>query len=259
MVDFLDILAKTAKKNLENGYYEEISLINRINGSLTQAIIQEDRAPVISEIKTASPSAGIIRKKINPDEIAKRMKKGGATAISVLTEPTYFKGSLATLRITRESVDLPILMKDIILNPLQLEAAYKLGANVVLLIQALFDRGYSEYNLEDMISFAHSKKLEVLLETHNEKEFITALKTNAELVGINNRDLGSLEINLNTTKEILEKTNKKSKLIVSESGIKTPADLFFLHNCGVDAFLIGSAIMKAENIQEKVKEFVSTI
>jgi len=259
MVDFLDILAKTAKKTLEKGYYKGISSVNRTNTSLKQAIIHEDKAPVISEIKTASPSAGIIRKKINSDEIAKKMKKGGATAISVLTEPIYFKGSLTTLRITRESVDLPILMKDIILNPLQLEVAYKLGANVVLLIQTLFDRGYSEYKLKDMISFAHSKKLEVLLETHNEKEFIAAIETKADLVGINNRDLGSLEINLNTTKEILEKINKKNKLIVSESGIKTPADLFFLHDCGADAFLIGSAIMKDENIQEKVKEFVSTI
>jgi len=259
MADFLDILAKTAKKNLKTGYYNEISSINRINVSLKQAIINEDKAPVISEIKAASPSAGIIREKIYPEVIAKSMKKGGAIAISVLTEPTYFKGSLATLRITRESVDLPILMKDIILSPIQFEAASKLGANVVLLIQALFDRGYSDHKLDDMISFAHSKKLEVLLETHNKKEFITALETKADLVGINNRNLESLEINLNTTKEILEKTNKKSKLIVSESGIMTPADLLFLHNCGADAFLIGSAIMKDGNIQEKVKEFVSTI
>ena len=142
MADFLDILAKTAKKNLKTGYYNEVSSINRINVSLKQAIINEDKAPVISEIKAASPSAGIIREKIYPEVIAKSMKKGGAIAISVLTEPTYFKGSLATLRITREYVDLPILMKDIILSPIQFEAASKLGANVVLLIQALFDRGY---------------------------------------------------------------------------------------------------------------------
>jgi len=259
MADFLDLLAKTAKKNLKSTYYTNFSPITRINVSLKQAIIEEKRAPVITEIKAASPSAGIIRKRVRPFEIAKSMDKGGAIAISVLTEPTYFKGSLTFLRMTRESIKLPILMKDIILNPIQFEAANKLGANVVLLIKALFDRGYCDYKLDDMISLAHSKRLEVLLETHNQKEFNVALETEADLVGINNRDLGSLKINLSTTKEILEGINKKGKLVVSESGISTPADLRFLHNCGADAFLIGSAIMKSRNIEEKVKEFVSTI
>lgn len=259
MADFLDILAKTSKKNLEKGYYIDVSSTDRINVSLKQAIIKEVRASVISEIKSASPSAGIIREKINPGEVAKNMKKGGAIAISVLTEPTFFKGSLENLQITRESIDLPILMKDIIISSTQIEAAYNVGANLVLFIQALFDRGYCDQKLEDMISLAHSKKLEVLLETHNEKEFVAALETKADLVGINNRDLGSLEIDLNITKKILEKYNKNNKLIISESGIKTPTDLIFLHNCGADAFLIGSAIMENKNILEKVKEFVTTI
>ena len=259
MVDFLDVLAKTAKKNLKTGYYSDVTINNQINISLKKAIIKENRCSVITEIKVASPSAGIIKEKINPDKIAKSMEKGGAVAISVLTEPTFFKGSLDTLRIARETVDLPILMKDIILNPVQIEAGIKLGANLVLLIQALFDRGYCDQKLEEMITLAHSKKLEVLLETHNEKEFIAALDTKADLIGINNRDLGSLKINLNTTKKILEKNNKKRKLIVSESGIKTTKDLLFLHNCGADAFLIGSAIMEDGNIQEKVQEFVSAI
>ncbi|TRO48721.1 indole-3-glycerol-phosphate synthase [Candidatus Bathyarchaeota archaeon] len=259
MVDFLDILAKTAKENITKGYYENCSPISRIDTSLRQAIIDEKKASVIAEIKAASPSAGIIKEKVSPNKIAISMERGGAVGISVLTEPIHFKGSLNSLRITREAVKLPLLMKDIIVDPLQFEAALKTGANAVLLIQALFDRGYCDYSLDHMISVAHSKKLEVLLETHNQKEFNFALKTKADLVGINNRDLCSLGIDLKTTKKILENQDKKEKIIVSESGIATPEDLVFLCKCGADAFLIGSAIMKSENIKEKVKEFVSII
>ena len=259
MVDFLDILAKTAKENLTKGYYEHCSPISRIDKSLKQAIIDEKKASVIAEIKAASPSAGIIKEKVSPKKIAISMERGGAIGISVLTEPIHFKGSLTSLRITREAVKLPLLMKDIILDPVQFEAANKTGANAVLLIQSLFDRGYCDYSLDQMISFAHSKKLEVLLETHNQKEFNFALNTKADLVGINNRDLCSFGIDLKTTKKILENQDKKEKIVVSESGIVTPEDLVFLCKCGADAFLIGSAIMKSENIEEKVKEFVSII
>ena len=103
---------------------------------------------------------------------------------------------------------------------------------------------------------AHSLGLEVLLETHTEEEFRVAVETDADLVGINNRNLGTLKIDLNTTKEILKKNNNCGKLVVSESGIKTPADLQFLKGCGASAFLIGSAIMLTENVEEKVREFV---
>lgn len=259
MGDFLDKLAKTAEKNVKSDYYKDFASIPRINASLKQKILNEKKVAVISEIKSASPSAGIIRKSIDPNKIAKSMEKGGAIGLSVLTEPIHFKGSLKTLEIARRSVKLPILMKDIILFPSQIEAANKLGANSVLLIQALFDRGYCNYKLEEMIDIAHSKELEVLLETHNQKEFKSAIETKADLVGINNRDLGSLKINLNTTKEILKKINKKNKIVISESGINNIADLSFLYSFGVDAFLIGSAIMKSRDIQEKVREFVSAI
>jgi len=125
-----------------------------------------------------------------------------------------------------------------------------------LLIQALFDKGCSEMSVDKTIAFAHSKDLEVLLETHTEGEFRFAVETKADLVGINNRNLGTLKIDLNTTKEILKNNNSCGKVIVSESGIKTPDDLRFLRECGAKAFLIGSSIMLTENIEEKVKEFV---
>ena len=259
MADFLDTLAKTAKKTINSSYYKEISQSRRINVSLKQKIIDEKRTPIIAEIKSASPSAGIIRKEFNPKKIAKSMENGGAIAISVLTEPKHFRGSLDFLAKTRNAVKIPILMKDIILNPLQLEAALNIGANGVLFIQALFDRGYCELDLDKMVNIAHSKGLEVLLETHNKKEFNNALDSSADLIGVKNRDLSSLKVNLNVTKKILKNFSSKDKIVVSESGMNTPTDVSFLHKCGANAFLIGSSIMKSNNIEKKVKEFVFAI
>jgi indole-3-glycerol phosphate synthase len=147
-------------------------------------------------------------------------------------------------------------MKDIVLSPIQIYSASKLGANAVLLIQGLFDRGYCTKSLNEMIAGAHMLGLEVLLETHTEEEFRSAVETEADIVGINNRNLATLKIDLNTTKEILKNNSTHGKVVVSESGIKTPKDLQFLRGCGAKAFLIGSSIMLTENIEEKVKEFV---
>ena len=152
---------------------------------------------------------------------------------------------------------LPILMKDIIINPIQLETASRIGANAVLLIEALFEREYCECSLNEMISEAHARNLEVLLETHNENEFQSAIETDADLIGINNRDLRTLKVDIRMTERILKRYGNHEKLVVSESGVMTPADLLFLRRCGAQAFLIGSAIMMADNIEKKVKEFVT--
>jgi indole-3-glycerol phosphate synthase len=185
------------------------------------------------------------------------MENGGATGISVLTEPKHFSGSLSYLTKVRKTVKLPILMKDIIINPIQLEIASKIGANAVLLIEALFERGYCKRSLEDMISQAHARKLEVLLEAHNENEFQSAVNSDADLVGINNRDLRTLKVDIRITERIVKRCVTQGKVVVSESGVMTPSDLLFLRGCGAQAFLIGSAIMMADNIEEKVKEFVA--
>jgi indole-3-glycerol phosphate synthase len=256
MSDFLDALAHDAKETVNSGYYQNVKLTAQPNVSLRKAIIECKANPVITEIKAASPSAGTIRSSINPKEIAIAMEKGGAVGISVLTEPKHFNGSLQALVEARGAVKLPILMKDIIISPKQVEAASQIGANAILLIEALFERGYSEMKINEMITFAHSKGLEVLLETHTEKEFRSVIETNADLIGINNRNLGNLKIDLNATKETLKRNNIHGKMVVSESGIKTPADLCFLRQCGAKAFLIGSAIMLTDNIEVKVEEFV---
>jgi indole-3-glycerol phosphate synthase len=257
MPDFLDTLAWSAKETIASGYYE--ALIDAVTSqiSLKTAILKTKNAPVITEIKAASPSAGTIRKKVDARNIAESMEKGGATGISVLTEPKHFNGSLHSLVEARKAVKLPILMKDIILSSVQLKAASKAGADAALLIEALFDRGYCECSVHEMIARAHSEGLEVLLEAHTAGEFRSAVRTHADLVGINNRNLATLKVDLNVTKMILERNSAEGKLVVSESGINTPADLRFLRDCGAYAFLIGSAVMLADNAEAKVKEFVS--
>ena len=257
MSDFLDVLARVAQINVESEYYDNILPVENVRANLKKAILDCKFNPIITEIKAASPSAGVIRTNMKPALIAKDMEKGGAAALSVLTEPKQFSGSLEALAQARKAVKIPILMKDIILSPVQIQAGSKLGANAVLLIKALFDRGYSDKTLEEMIAGAHLLGLEVLLETHTITEFVSALQTDADLIGINNRDLATLKVDLNVTKAILQSINPKNKIVVSESGINTPAEIHSLRESGASAFLIGSAIMLSNNIEETVTEFVN--
>jgi len=213
MADFLDTLAQDARKTISEGHYKASTPPLSPPVSLKEAILGSRRVPIITEIKVASPSLGTIRKDFDPEGVARAMERGGAVGISVLTEPRHFKGSLASLTRVRRAVRLPILMKDIILSPVQLEVASKVGANAVLLIEALFERGYCEYGIHEMIAQAHSKNLEVLLETRNEDEFRSAINSDADLIGINNRDLGTLRVDLGTTKRILEKTTPAGELL----------------------------------------------
>ena len=258
MNDFLDTLAENAKKTVASGYYKNLKATATCPKiSLKEAIKNCKANPVITEIKAASPSLGTIRSAINPVEIAKAMQNGGAVGVSVLTEPTYFNGSLKTLIDARAAVALPILFKDIIISKEQIDAAAALGANAVLLIQGLFDKSHCEASEAEMIAYAHSQGLEVLLETHSEEEYIRALKTEADLIGVNNRNLDTLKTDLSTTKQILA-LGKHGRTVVSESGIKTPGHLQYLRGCGADAFLVGSSIMLTDDIEMKVKELVNT-
>ena len=257
MPDFLDTLARDAKETVNEGYYEVSTQGIFSSVSLKKAIIESKKNAVITEVKAASPSRGTVRKSFDPEEVAVAMENGGATGISVLTEPKHFSGSLSYLEKIRKATKLPILMKDIIINPIQLETASRIGANVVLLIEALFEREYCECDIDEMISKAHARNLEVLLETHNESEFQSAINSDADLIGINNRDLRTLKVDIRITERILKRYGTREKIVVSESGVMTPADLLFLRRCGAQAFLIGSAIMMAGNIKKKVKEFVT--
>ena len=263
-MDFLDILANDATKSIEEGYYKIITVnddLTTASRSLKESILQCKGAPIIAEVKFASPSTGIIRRrKCSLRKIVKEMEDGGAVGISILTEPKHFNGHINFIAEVRDQVSVPILMKDIVLSRKQIDAASNVGADAILLIQALFDRGYCEMDVHGMINYAHSRGLEVLLEVHTKREFLSALRTNADMIGINNRNLKTLKVDLKVTKLLLkEHFDFGGKIIVSESGINSPEDIRFLHRCGAQAFLVGTAIMKARNIRDKVRELVEAL
>ena len=259
MYDYLDILAESAQKTITEGYYRVSYKQPKLTISLKESILKCKETPIIAEIKFTSPSTGDLREKSHVTDIAEAMEKGGATGISVVTEPKHFKGNIKFVNEVRKVVNLPILMKDIMVSLTQIEAAFKTGADVVLLIQSLFDRGYCETDVEKMIEYAHAKELEVLLEVHTENELISALNTKADLVGINNRNLKTFEVDLETTKRVLINHRGKKKIVVSESGVNSIEDIRSLKEYGAMAFLIGTAIIKEKNIEEKLRELVYTL
>lgn len=259
MPDFLDVLAGDAMRSVEEGYYETSRKAASSHLSLREAILKCKKAAVISEIKFSSPSKGTLRRNRYLKRIAGEMEGGGAVGISILTEPKHFKGHIDFVAEARDRVRVPILMKDIILSPLQIETASRVGANAVLLIQALFDRGYCERGVQEMIEYSRSRGIETLLEVHTEEEFVSALEAGADMIGINNRDLKTLRVDLEVTRNILKKRPVEGEVIVSESGINGPSDIRFLRECGAHAFLIGTSIMKAHDIKEKVKELVEAL
>ncbi|MBS7647727.1 indole-3-glycerol-phosphate synthase [Candidatus Bathyarchaeota archaeon] len=262
MVDFLKTLIRDALETVRSGYYRHAlneSYASSPKTSLKKAIMECHHAPVIAEIKPESPSRGKLRQVVNSAEMARLIEAGGAVGISVLTEPKHFNGSLKRLAEVKENTRLPILMKDIVVDPVQVEAALRLGADAILLIYAVFKDNMIKYSLEEVIDLAHSLNLEVLLETHTRGEFRSALKTEADLIGINNRNIRTLKVDLNTTKRILDKVDPNGRIVVSESGVEKAEDIRFLWKCGARAFLVGSAVMLAEDIQGKIRELVNAI
>ena len=256
MSDILDKLAKDAQQTIFSGYYSTKGRRNHDPVSLSQSIRDCDGNALITEIKTASPSMGALVDKIDLKHVAREMMHNGAAGISVLTEPKNFNGDITYLEKVRKAVDIPILMKDFVLSPIQLRVAQKNGADAVLLIKTLFDRGYCECSLEEMIRHAHLRGLEVLLETHTVEEFNESMETDADLIGINNRDLRTLKVNLETTRKILNQAENVCKPVVSESGVKSARDITGLKGLGVSAYLVGTALMKSCNLGRAVKELV---
>ena len=253
--NILKKLVNNSQAAIDDGTYEIGIKLEKSNKDFLQTIKTNPHPTLITEIKFASPSLGKIRTLTDPVKVAKEMINGGAKALSVLTQPNLFNGSPEYFMKVRSAVDIPLLMKDIMIDKVQVDAAEKIGADYMLLIQSLFDKGYLK-EIDEFVDYAHKKGLHVLLEVHNSNELQNALKTKADLIGINNRNLDTLEIDLKTTENILKEHNK-NQLIISESGINTPEDIQYLKKCGADAFLIGSSIMKSNNIEGEVKKLVS--
>lgn len=205
---------------------------------------------LIAEIKKASPSRGIIRQDFKLIEIA-QVYREKADAISVLTEEDFFMGDLGYLNDIKKIVDSPILRKDFIIDEYQIYESRANGADAILLIVSLLDRSQAE----EYLRMAEELGLSVLFEIHDLKELELALLTGADIIGINNRDLKTLKVDLNTTLEI-KKEIPEGKVIVSESGIQKRQDVVRLEDAGIDAMLIGTVLMETEDIGRKISELM---
>ena len=250
-------MVTNSQNAIDEGIYNIAETLQKSEINLQESIKNSSNAPLITEIKFSSPAEGDRRRISDPLQIAESMISGGAQAISVLTQPHLFNGSPEYFIKIRKNVKVPLLMKDVMIDKTQIDAAKKMGADYFLLIQALFDKGFVN-DIDELINYGHKNGLKILLESHTKTEFENALKTDADIIGINNRNLDTLEINLETTKQLLENFDK-SKIILSESGIESSDDIRFLHNSGADAFLIGTSIMKSPDIQKTVSELVNAI
>ncbi len=213
--------------------------------------IREVSPKIIAEVKRASPSRGMICEVFDYVRIAKDYEAGGASAISVLTEPVYFKGENRHLTEIKEAVKLPLLRKDFIVDEWQIYEAKAIGADAILLIVAALE----QRELEEFLNLAHALEMDVLVETHNEEEVERAIAAKARIIGVNNRDLQTFEVSLKVS-ERLSKLIPKACIFVAESGVKTLEDMKFIKSIGADAVLIGEGVVKEGNRVERLKEFV---
>lgn len=207
---------------------------------------------IIAEVKKGSPSKGLIRTDFDPLEIAEVYQKNGATCLSVLTDEKFFMGHLRFLALIRETVSLPLLRKDFIVDPYQIFEARAAGADAVLLIAAVLDLG----RLQELHSIARSLHLDVLLEVHDEVEMELAIQTDCTLIGVNNRNLRTFSTDLGTTGR-LSRMLPTDRLLVSESGINCRADINRLNRDGAGAFLIGESMMREKDIGAKLQELLN--
>jgi indole-3-glycerol phosphate synthase len=206
---------------------------------------------LIAEVKKASPSAGIICRDFDPVRIAKEYEAAGASCLSVLTDEKYFQGSLDYLRQIRSAVKLPLLRKDFIIDERQILEAIEWGADAILLIVSIL----SDAQLQKFHSLATEAGMAALVEVHDAVELDRALKSGAELIGVNNRDLKTFKVDLATTENLAARLNGEN-FLVAESGIHTRADVERLKKCGARAILVGESLLRGDDIRAKIKELL---
>lgn len=209
---------------------------------------------LIAEVKKKSPSKGILREDFDYVQIAKDYQEGGAHCLSVLTDEEYFAGDIKYLAEISQSVKLPCLRKDFIIDPRQITEARLAGASAILLIAAILD----DETLKSLFDFAKELGMDVLLEVHDKEEMQRAIALGADLIGINNRNLKTFEVSLDTTINLMKEFSNelKDKLVVSESGIYSKADIDLLSSHGIKAFLVGESLIKQEDLCSAVKELM---
>ena len=216
-----------------------------------RAILQNGSLALIAEIKKASPSAGVIRGQADVRKMAGEYGRAGACAISVLTEPNFFHGDLGYLTMVKETVALPILQKDFVVDPLQVYEGRTAGADAILLIAAVL----SGTELVELVKLARSLGLFPLVEVHDEKDLEKISGIDLPLLGINNRNLKTLEVNLETTERLIGKV-PRGKKVISESGIKDRRDVERLERAGVKGILVGEVLMRASDPASKIRELI---
>ena len=242
------------KGRISEAAFQEMARENPHPGGFRDALlatIAQMRPAVIAELKRASPSRGIIREDFQPTEIAASYQRGGASALSVLTDAHYFKGSGVVLEFARRGSSLPILRKDFIIDPYQVYESCAMGASAILLIVAAL----SDETLRELHELAHQQGLDVLVEVHDAEELSKAQEMGANLIGINNRSLKTFEVSLDTTLSLAEKIPSDC-VAVAESGIHSVADIVRIRAAGIHAFLIGESLMRAEDPGKQLAELL---
>jgi len=267
MSDILDKIVATKKieiarslKQISLGNQREIAELNNKDALLKprgfihaiQNKIAAGKAGVITEIKKASPSKGILRENFNPAQIAQSYEKHGAACLSVLTDVDYFQGSNTFLKEARSACSIPVLRKDFTIDPYQVYEARAIGADAILLIVACLELN----QMKELEACAHELGLDVLVEVHNAPELEQALELKTPLLGINNRNLKTFEVTLQTTLSLLSMV-PKDKTLVTESGILGRADVQLMRDNQINAFLVGEAFMRAADPGAALSELFS--
>ena len=205
---------------------------------------------VIAEIKKASPSKGVLRENFDPVEIAKSYEAGGASCLSILTDRDFFQGDSQYLIKSRAAVSMPVIRKDFIIDPYQVYETRAMGADCILLIVSCLN----DKQLQSLSDLAQELTMDVLVEVHNIEELMRALKLNLPMIGINNRDLRTFNVNLQTTIDLLAEITD-DKLVITESGIMSRSDVAMMHKHNVFGFLVGEAFMREADPGKQLKEF----
>jgi len=213
--------------------------------------LKGDQIRLIAEVKQASPSRGVLSPNFNPIELAQTYAEGGAAVISVLTEANYFMGSIEHLAAIKEAVELPLLRKDFIFDLYQVYESRAYGADALLLVASVL----RQEQLKELVSLSHSLGLSCLVEVHNKDEVERAVLSEAKIIGINNRDLNTFTVDITTTRR-LRPLIPHERIVVSESGIKSKRDIEKLGKWGVDAVLVGEALVTAGDVLTKMKELL---
>lgn len=256
-VKVLEVAAAQKRMSLQDMRRDaESRVLTRDFEAALRSKIDRGQAAVIAEIKKASPSKGVIREDFIPADIAQSYAEGdgvvSAACLSVLTDKQFFQGSVDALKQARASCELPVLRKDFMIDPYQIYESRAMGADCVLLIAACLD----DAQMADMEAIARSLGMAVLVEVHDGQELERALRLKTALLGINNRNLRTFEVSLQTTLELRQQV-PAGKLLVAESGILVPEDVQTLRDAGVNAFLVGEAFMRAPEPGEALAHLFS--